>query len=169
MALQWLVDGYNLMHLSRELRREMETDLLAAINHLVALLDDFSQRKRGHVTVVFDGSPPAGPAVLRPSASVRVHFAGPEKKADPVIRQMVAGSRERSTLIVVSADRELADYARICGARVEHPSQFEKQLQEAPSLGNGEMLAKYDRGLAEDEIEEWLRLFQRAPDGEGER
>lgn len=166
MALSWLIDGYNLMHLSGRLRFEMQFNLSEALNHLVAMLGDFAIRHRAEVTIVFDGSPPEGPGTIRTGPAVNVRFVGAGAKADPVIRELIAARRDRQNLVVVSADREIVDYARLCGARVEHPTRFEQRLRNDASLENGEMITKYERDLSPDEIEEWLRLFESRGDGE---
>ncbi len=160
MAQTWLIDGYNLMHLSQQLRFEMQFHPTNALNHLLALLGDFAIRSKARVTVVFDGSPPDGPGTIRSGPAVNVRFVGAGQKADPVIRELVAASRDRRNLVVVSADREIVDYARVCGARVEHPRRFEERLRESPTPENGELMTKYERDLSEEEIREWLELFE---------
>ncbi|MDZ7372658.1 MAG: NYN domain-containing protein [candidate division KSB1 bacterium] len=168
MSQHWLVDGYNLLHALADLRSEMERDMAAAINRLLALLDDFAHLQRAKVTVVFDGSPPPSQGIVRPSSFLNVCFVGSGMKADPRIRTLIAGIGDRANLTVVSADREIANYARVCGARVETPAQFEKRLQEQASPANGEMLQKFERDLSDEEVREWLRLFSEAEDGESE-
>ena len=169
MARKWLIDGYNVLHQTPRLKFEFTENATLALNHFVAMLGDFAVQHRAEVTVVFDGSPPEGPGSVASPRGVTVRFVGRGEKADPVIKRLIGAEARPRELVVVSADREIVDYARVCGAKVEGPADFQRLLVGARSRTeqrNGELLNKYDRPLSEREVQEWLDLFDQARDEE---
>jgi predicted RNA-binding protein with PIN domain len=118
--VRWLVDGFNVLHAGvlrgndRKgwWREEMRARLLAR----VAAFDD----EAAELWVVFDGRGPLADAELR-SARPRVVFA---PSADEWLLAEVRGAEDPSQLVVVTADRQLADRARHRGAQVVSPRAF---------------------------------------------
>ncbi len=98
-----IIDGYNLIgtqHRDLEFRR----------NRLVKRLIGY-RRILGHdITVVFDGHGGiSSKETVRVDGGVRIIFSRIAKKADDVIKEMIV--REKKFFIVVSSDREVADFA----------------------------------------------------------
>jgi predicted RNA-binding protein with PIN domain len=118
--VRWLVDGFNVLHAGvlrgndRQgwWREEMRARLLAR----VAGFED----EAAELWVVFDGRGPLADAELR-SARPRVVFA---PSADEWLLAEVREAEDPSTIVVVTADRQLADRARHRGARVVSPRAF---------------------------------------------
>ena len=118
--VRWLVDGFNVLHAGvlrgndRQgwWREEMRARLLAR----VASFDDVA----AELWVVFDGRGPLGEAELR-SERPRVVFA---PSADEWLLAEVRAAEDPAALVVVTADRQLADRARHKGARVVSPRAF---------------------------------------------
>jgi len=167
MARRWLIDGYNVLHQTPRLKFEFTENATQALNHFVGMLGEFAVQHRTEVTVVFDGSPPEGPGSVGAPRNVTVRFVGSGEKADPVIKRLIGSEPRPRDLVVVSADREITDYARVCGAKVEGPADFQRILMGATSRSeqrNGELLNKYDRPLSEREVQEWLDLFEQTRD-----
>jgi predicted RNA-binding protein with PIN domain len=119
-GVRWLVDGFNVLHAGvlrgndRQgwWREEMRARLLAR----VAGFDD----ETAELWVVFDGSGPPADAELR-SARPRVVFA---PSADDWLLAEVRAAEDPSSVVVVTADRQLADRARHRGAQVVSPRAF---------------------------------------------
>jgi predicted RNA-binding protein with PIN domain len=115
-----LVDGFNVLHAGvlrgndRQgwWREEMRARLLAR----VAGFDD----AEAELWVVFDGRGPLADSELR-SERPRVVFA---PSADEWLLAEVREADDPSALVVVTADRQLADRARHRGARVVSPRAF---------------------------------------------
>jgi predicted RNA-binding protein with PIN domain len=129
--VRWLVDGFNVLHAgvlrgndrSGWWREEMRARLLER----VAAFEDGA----AELWVVFDGPGPAGAgeaASLRP----RVVFA---PSADDWLLAAVREAEDPASVVVVTADRQLADRARHRGARVVSPRTF---LARCGALADGE-------------------------------
>ena len=118
--VRWLVDGFNVLHAGvlrgndRQgwWREEMRARLLAR----VAGFDD----EAAELWVVFDGRGPLAEAELR-SLRPRVVFA---PSADEWLLAEVRQAEDPSAVVVVTADRQLADRARHRGAQVVSPRAF---------------------------------------------
>ena len=118
--LRWLVDGFNVLHAGvlrgndRQgwWREEMRARLLAR----VAAFDDES----AELWVVFDGPGPGGAAEVA-SMRPRVVFA---PSADDWLLSAVREAADPAQIVIVTADRQLADRARHRGARVVSPRVF---------------------------------------------
>jgi predicted RNA-binding protein with PIN domain len=154
---KYLIDGYNLLYQFEELRRRMEYDLESAREGMVLRLSGFALRKSVDVTVVFDGSgePIPSPSRVR---GIQIYFTKPPLKADPVIKRMIAERKKADDLVVVTSDREIESFARLCGVKVETSQAFARALQQNPST---EMEKKIDHTLSEQEVKEWMNLFRR--------
>lgn len=115
MSLQYLIDGYNLLH-SPYFQYPPGNNK----DSRVALLEFIRARKltgssKNKVTVVFDGycgelSPE------RERLGMGVIFSGDES-ADDRIKKEVERALNRKVLVVVSDDREIGFFARQAGAR----------------------------------------------------
>lgn len=122
-----VIDGYNFIHRSRYLTRISAPDLQAGRDALVDVLAVYKKIKPYKITVVFDGA-------LAPSAlpkrdqlkGIRLRYSHPGELADTVIKRMAA--RDGEKLLVVSSDREVAEYAASRGAATIGAEAFEEKL-----------------------------------------
>jgi predicted RNA-binding protein with PIN domain len=149
--MSYLVDGNNVM----AQRVGWHKDKLRARRGLLDELASFAARKRVRVAVVFDGAPEAHFADGSSYRGVKIFYALRGSNADERIKAMVEASRERSTLRVVTSDRALADYVRLCGAPVIRSGEFRKLLEasDAPAAGEEK------REIQADNTSHWLRYF----------
>lgn len=136
-------------------------DKQKARRRLMDELARFAEVKRVRVTVVFDGAPEQHFADGASYKGVRLFYSLRGSNADERIKQLVEGERERSTLLVVTSDRALADYVRRCGARVIRSGEFREKMEEA--------LASATQGDAQEpsvggELNQWMRYFGVAPE-----
>jgi predicted RNA-binding protein with PIN domain len=119
-TVRWLVDGFNVLHAGvlrgndRQgwWREEMRARLLAR----VAAFEDAS----AELWVVFDGPGPGAAAEVA-SLRPRVVFA---PSADDWLLAEVRDAADPARVVVVTADRQLADRARHRGAQVVAPRSF---------------------------------------------
>lgn len=124
-----LIDGYNLIRQSEELRRFERTGLEAGRKHLIERLAKF-KKSRGHsITVVFDGWE-SGPLSEERSreGSIAVIYSRRGEKADDVIKRMAAQGGK--SLTIVTSDRDLAYMSGRYGATVIPSYQFEQSMNE---------------------------------------
>ena len=153
--MPYLVDGNNVM----AQRVGWHKDKRAARRRLLNEVAAFAAAKRVKVAVVFDGAPEE---FFRDGSSykgVRVFYAERGSNADERIKQQVEESRERRTLIVVTSDRELAAYARNCGAQVLRSGEFRKRLDETANESAEKTHAGEDEIIAQSELKGWMRYF----------
>jgi predicted RNA-binding protein with PIN domain len=150
--MSYLVDGNNVM----AQRVGWHKDKPRARRGLLDELASFAARKRVRVAVVFDGAPEAHFADGSSYRGVKIFYALRGSNADERIKAIVEASRERSTLRVVTSDRALADYVRLCGAHVIRSGEFRKLMKEpvATDAAPGEEKREIQADTAH-----WLRYF----------
>jgi predicted RNA-binding protein with PIN domain len=150
--MSYLVDGNNVM----AQRVGWHRDKPKARRGLMDELARFAQEKRVRVTVVFDGAPEQHFADGASYKGVRVFYAERGSNADERIKQFVEESRERRTLLVVTSDRALADYVRLCGAQVIRSGEFRKRMGEASTDTSHQ---DTDEPSVNGKLNEWMRYF----------
>ena len=159
--MPYLVDGNNVM----AQRVGWHRDKQKARRRLMDELAQFALLKRVRVMVVFDGAPEQHFADGASYKGVRVFYSLRGSDADERIKQMVEGARERSTLLVVTSDRALADYVRRCGARVVRSGEFRKKMEDAAALTAHDAAAE---PAIDGELNQWMRYFGVAPEDDEE-
>ena len=159
--MPYLVDGNNVM----AQRVGWHRDKPKARRRLMDELARFAGGRRVSVSVVFDGAPEQHFGDGASYKGVRVFYAERGSNADERIKQMVENSRERRTLMVVTSDRQLADYVRRCGAKVIRSGEFRKKME-----GVAEDVSRTGGGDSpvEGELTEWMRYFGVAPEDDDE-
>ena len=126
MALHYLIDGYNLLHVAPQIKGMLRHNLEAAREALIEQAAQFAAVSRHPVTLVFDGR--GGHYAARhthPSApSLEIVYSPERHSADTVIERLVYESPARSDLVVVTGDRGLRDLVRGLGAFSMQPESF---------------------------------------------
>jgi predicted RNA-binding protein with PIN domain len=117
----WLVDGFNLLHAAvlrgRDRKDWWGAEARGRVVELVRGLD----APGAEVIVVFDGRRPADEPEEGEERVPRVVFA---LSADDWLLAAVRRAPDPTRVVVVTADRQLADRARHRGARVLGPTAF---------------------------------------------
>jgi len=127
MALHLIIDGYNFIRQSEALRPLDRAALEFGRDALIDRLATYKKIKRHKITVVFDGSQKYYfPENITSAKGIAIRFSRHGETADTLIQKMVRRERERA--MVVSADRELIDFADAQGAAVASADQFEEKL-----------------------------------------
>jgi predicted RNA-binding protein with PIN domain len=159
--MPYLVDGNNVM----AQRVGWHRDKPKARRGLMDELALFAQVRSVRLMVVFDGAPEQHFGDGASYKGMRVFYAERGSNADERIKQMVEQARERRTLIVVTSDRELADYVRRCGAQVIRSGEFRKKMEEAAA----EVVHQNrDEPSVKGKLDEWMRYFGVAPEDDEE-
>jgi predicted RNA-binding protein with PIN domain len=107
-----VVDGYNVTKTGYP-ALPLEKQRLRLLGGLAVL----AAQTGAEVTCVFDGAELSAPTLLTPPRGVRVLFSKPEESADELIRRLVRAEPPGRPVVVVSADREVADGVARAGAR----------------------------------------------------
>ena len=142
----------------------MHRDKPGSRHRLLGELSAFAAATRARITVVFDGAPDEGVPDGATFRGVKVYYPGRGSDADSVIERLVAGSRDRRGLVVVTSDRRLAAECRDLGARVVRSGEFRKQMASAGS-GSADDPGESDAPVA-GPIDDWMRYFGCDPDAE---
>ncbi|HEY0080066.1 MAG TPA: NYN domain-containing protein [Pyrinomonadaceae bacterium] len=154
--MSYLVDGNNVM----AQRVGWHRDRTGARRRLMEELARFAGRAGARVSVVFDGAPEEHFPDGARYRGIRVFYAERGSNADERIKRMVEESRERRTLRVVTSDRALADYVRLCGAQVVRAGEFRRRIEETQA-GSEDGSAPVERreGVPDAEMNQWMRYF----------
>ncbi len=103
--------------------RDLQEERAVLIDTLAA----YKQQRAHAVTVVFDGTrAPFDLARQETVKGIEVVFSPAGKTADAVIKKMAA--REKEKALIVSSDREIADFAEARGATVISSELFENRI-----------------------------------------
>jgi len=122
-----IIDGYNLIRQSRVLRRYELRGLGAGRQALLSRLNDYQIKKRYKITVVFDGRQEEEREEERDRyGDVDIIFSRCGEYADDVIKRLTAQSQEET--IVVSSDREIADFTASLGKTALASVEFENVM-----------------------------------------
>ena len=150
-----IIDGYNLIHRSPELKPGPDRTLRQAREKLLNLLAWALGGGDVRFLVVFDGAEGGGRDGQ--TGRVQVRYSRPPDKADDVIRRVVEDQIDRvDRLTVVTADVEVARHARAMGADISISDLFLASVLPTRQ-GQGEKPTT----LTRKEVEEWAELFRR--------
>jgi predicted RNA-binding protein with PIN domain len=152
--MPYLIDGHNLIP-KLGLRLDSPEDEM----ELVAILQEYSRiTRRGGMEVYFDGAP-AAHAGTRKMVPITAHFVPLGSSADEAIgRRLKKLGKGAKNWTVITSDRRVQAEARAAQAEVISSETFAALLKEARS--STPKPAK-DRKLSQEEVEEWMRLFQK--------
>jgi len=156
LSMPILIDGHNLIGRLSDLRLDDPDDEAK----LVARLRTYGTRTRKHITVVFDHGIPGGYSRDLSSGGVKVIFASFGRTADGILRERIRRVRDPLSLTVVTSDHEIITAAQARGAGVMRSEEFANRLTGSRSEDDAGDDAKGEAPISEEEIEEWLRLFQ---------
>lgn len=145
-----LIDGHNLIGKLDDLRLDDPDDEA----RLTARLRSYGARAGKRVTVVFDHGLPGGRSELS-GRGVEVVFASTGRTADGILRERLRRARDPRGLTVVSSDREVIAAAQERGARVIRSEEFAAQLSTPQTIAD-----EQDVHLSEEQVEEWLEVFE---------
>jgi len=128
MSLHIVIDGYNLIRQSPALRSIESKSLEEGRRALMDRLAGYKRFKTHPITVVFDGAQTFDLGQERTRQSgIDIVFSRRGELADSVIKRIVA--RERDRAVVVTSDREVANYAVRHGATSIDSKDFEFKMQ----------------------------------------
>jgi hypothetical protein len=130
MGTHIVIDGYNLIHQSRQFCEPDRQDLQSGREALVAALAAYKKVKRHRITVIFDGTAaPAGMPRRDKQKGIVIRYSSHGELADTVIKRMA--EKEREKLMVVTSDQEIVQYAEAMGCATIGALAFEDRLMMA--------------------------------------
>ncbi|MBN2409666.1 MAG: NYN domain-containing protein [Candidatus Aminicenantes bacterium] len=127
MTFHLIIDGYNLIRQSPELRRHDRQDLEKGRVVLLRKLAAYKRLKRHGMIVVFDGWQEGHLGEERDRVGgIEVVFSRRGEKADEVIKRLAA--RHKDKAVVVTSDRDLGFSCAREGCEVIASPEFEARL-----------------------------------------
>jgi len=148
-----IIDGYNLLHVSRSLTQLSSIELQWERDQLVNQLSAYKQVKSYEVTVVFDGWQGGRNTEKRErKKGIELIFSKLGEKADEVIKRLV--KEKGSGAAVVTSDHEVSKYAEKMAAAVIPSDQFKEKMERSD--------LKIEKGF-EEEGEEERGLKKKGP------
>ncbi|PKN04770.1 MAG: hypothetical protein CVU74_05215 [Deltaproteobacteria bacterium HGW-Deltaproteobacteria-9] len=119
-----LIDGYNLIRQSIDLKRFERHSLEAGRKALIEWLSRYRKRKDHRITVVFDGWISGSAQEERDYLSgIQIIYSSRGVKADDVLKRITASTDEE--ILVVSSDREIISFASRKGKATLSSIEFE--------------------------------------------
>ncbi len=152
--MPYLIDGHNLIP-----KLGLRLDSIDDEMELIAILQEFSRVERKQIEVYFDGAPTSH-AGTRKLGNIAAHFVSQAATADDAIRKRLKKmGKTAKNWIVVSSDRQVQAEARAARAEIVSSDSFSKTLKQARASAPK---ATDDRKLSDNEVDEWLRLFEKS-------
>ena len=132
MAVQVIIDGYNLIRLYQPLARVELRDFSQGREKLLHWLAEYRRTKSLSMTVVFDGGQGGGFSEEHDLyKGIKITYSPLGQTADDIIKRLVRKNPAQS--LVVSSDLELVNYCRSQGAgamgSLEFASRVNAQLE----------------------------------------
>ncbi len=127
MALYIIIDGYNLIRQSNTLRNIDQQDIQRGREALIDLLASYKRIKGHRITVVFDGTDAGTFSQSKDQIKgIDIRFSRIGEQADAVIKRLATRFREKA--LVVTSDRDVADFAALKEATPISSPEFEERL-----------------------------------------
>jgi predicted RNA-binding protein with PIN domain len=146
---EYLIDGNNLIGKSRSLSEIQKKDKQASRERLINLIEKFLKDKKIIITIYFDGYENS-----KIASKVKIKYSN-NKSADEVIRKDISNAKNKTNLVVVSSDRDILNYAKVCSCTLISSEIFLSQLIIPPAIQDEENKIK---SLSRDN-EEFIKLF----------
>jgi predicted RNA-binding protein with PIN domain len=152
--MPYLIDGHNLIP-----KLGLRLDSLNDESELIPRLQEFCRLRRTGLEVYFDGALP-GQASTRKAGAVTVFFVRRGSSADAAIEvRLERLGKQAKNWTVVSSDGRVQRSARAAHASVLSSEEFAREIYKAQAISTS--TSKHETTLAPEEVEEWLKFFDR--------
>lgn len=128
MSIHIIIDGYNLIRQSPSLAGIDAKDLQKGREALINRLASYKAVKGYKITVVFDAWNSYNISEERDrSKGINIIYSRAGETADEVIKRMSGNLKEGG--IIITADNDIAGFARRQGCAIIEPKAFEERMQ----------------------------------------
>lgn len=143
MALHIIIDGYNLIRQSGELKALDRRNIQLGREALLDKLAAYRKQKNYRITVVFDGSAPMGPYPRRDTyKGITIIYSSGNATADDVIKDL---SAKENDILVVSSDNSVARVSELNGAHSMGSPEFEMHMEMVLAFGDETAVTDEDK------------------------
>lgn len=123
-----IIDGYNLLHVSRSLAQLNSIELQWERDRLINQLSAYRQLRAFEITVVFDGWQGGWSTEKKERRKgIELIFSKLGEKADEVIKRLI--KEKGSGVIVITSDRDISRYAERMSVTVIPSDQFQEKME----------------------------------------
>jgi predicted RNA-binding protein with PIN domain len=150
----YIIDGYNLIHAIPSLKKLLQADAFQAREQLAFLVSRLTFKRKFRCTIVFDGMKPSDIQLQSSHSPIHIVFSSPVT-ADDKIKSMITQSKNRTSLVIISSDHEILDYAKVCSCTTHTSKYFSNLLLEEENGGT----EKEQSSLSKNQVDEWLKIF----------
>lgn len=147
--LSYIIDGNNLIGKIPSLMNLQKKDKQASREKLVYMLDRYFVQKKANVTLHLDGHP--GESIN--SSKMRIVYSE-NLTADEMIKKQISQSKSTRNISVVTSDSNLAQFARVCSAKIISSEEFAAEINKTNNALDEEGIIK-----SINDIDEFKRLF----------
>ena len=158
--MHYLVDGHNLIASLTKISLDDPNDEAKLIIEFRRWTAAGRSRR---ISVFFDGGLPGGQDFNLSSAKVSVVFASAGVTADDLIINRLKKIKNSQEYVLVSSDREVKKAAATKKMRTISARDFAIQLDQLDRPPNSKVdlgeVKRVDDSLNEDEVAEWLKIF----------
>lgn len=145
----YIIDGNNLIGKIKELIILQKKNKQATREKIAFLIEKYFAGKKQKVTLHFDG---------HPNIPIKIFHAkivySENKTADEKIKDQISNINNRKSLIVVTSDLNIKEFAKVCGCKVISSEEFGIKLKSRKSIDEEKSRIKEI-----DDIEMFKRLF----------
>jgi predicted RNA-binding protein with PIN domain len=122
MSLQFIIDGYNLIHhpLFRQTPKFTDSPASALLQFIT--INKLTGSPRNKITVVFDGYPPKSKS-MHNDPQINLIFTAKDT-ADERIKKILESASNPKNIVVVSDDKEIRFFVKSSGGRVMGVDEF---------------------------------------------
>lgn len=152
-----IIDGHNLVpHIPGLSLSDLDDE-----QRLIEMVQEYCRIRRKQVELYFDNAPP-GVVGMKQMGMVRVKFARKGRTADQDIKERLEklGNAARNW-VVVTSDQSVQLAVRSARAQVISAEEFARDIRNTLQNKGAKGKAVVDEPVSEDEIEQWLKIFQR--------
>ncbi|OGB68510.1 MAG: hypothetical protein A2Y94_14085 [Caldithrix sp. RBG_13_44_9] len=156
-----IIDGYNLIKANPDIFSKMP-DLESQRHHLLKILQSAPVLHGKEILVVFDGTTGQNFPPAEKKGRIQLIFSGKTQEADEVIQKLIRKNASSQMMQIISSDRSIKNTAKDHRVSTMTSQEFWKSL-----LGNHIKTSRAvnedsssNRHLSDNEIQEWLKLFQ---------
>lgn len=153
--MQYIIDGHNLIGRLPDISLDDPDDEAK----LVQKLSGWVARTRCKCVVIFDSGLPAGKSRMS-NRGVQVVFSNHRTTADTLLMERIRKEPNPKMTTIVSSDNEVLSMARRRKMNTLKSQEFADLLKIRAAPGKPGPDVAADLKLTEDEVEEWMQIFE---------
>ena len=125
----FIIDGNNLIGKIESLKRLHKKDNQQSRVKLAFMLESYFSKKKAYVELFFDGFEKEKIKI----SGIKMFYSD-ASTADDLIRKRIEKSTNPKNLNVITSDRSLSEFAKVCGSRVISSEEYAQQITSHPEI-----------------------------------